>query len=87
MVFAHVVSLLSSNETGKFPIEYWVISFFFFKIFRHGHRNALEGYPNDPYKDEALYWPEGYGQLTNVKLNIFRFIETNCSTNNPNWFL
>ncbi|KAG4080083.1 hypothetical protein HA402_014523 [Bradysia odoriphaga] len=34
-------------------------------IFRHGHRNALESFPNDPYEDEEKYWPEGYGQLTN----------------------
>lgn len=43
-----------------------------FQIFRHGHRNALEGYPNDPYKDEATYWPEGYGQLTIVRILAVR---------------
>ncbi|KAJ6648315.1 Testicular acid phosphatase like [Pseudolycoriella hygida] len=34
-------------------------------IFRHGHRTTLESFPNDPYKDESKYWPEGFGQLTN----------------------
>lgn len=35
------------------------------KIFRHGDRTPVDPYPNDPWKDR-IYWPEGYGQLTNV---------------------
>lgn len=45
------------------------------QIFRHGDRNPIEPYPNDPYKNGS-YWPEGFGQLTNVSLfreiDIFR---------------
>lgn len=42
-------------------------------MFRHGERNILDTYPNDPYDDES-YWPEGYGQLTNVRANhIYQF--------------
>ncbi|KRX96549.1 Lysosomal acid phosphatase, partial [Trichinella pseudospiralis] len=31
-------------------------------IYRHGHRNPLGTYPNDPYKEDA--WINGYRQLT-----------------------
>ncbi|KAJ6635615.1 Testicular acid phosphatase like [Pseudolycoriella hygida] len=37
-------------------------------IFRHGERNILDAYPNDPYNDES-YWPEGFGQLTHEGKN------------------
>ncbi|XP_054273281.1 prostatic acid phosphatase-like isoform X1 [Macrosteles quadrilineatus] len=33
-------------------------------IFRHGEKNPTSSYANDPYK-ESLFWPEGWGQLTN----------------------
>ncbi|XP_031634102.1 prostatic acid phosphatase-like [Contarinia nasturtii] len=35
-------------------------------IFRHGQRNPLITYPNDPWKDEEQFWKEGYGQLINA---------------------
>merc|ERR1719369_675623 len=34
-------------------------------VFRHGDRNPVLFYPNDPYKDES-YWPEGPGMLTPI---------------------
>lgn len=40
-------------------------TYILYKIFRHGERNILYAYPNDPYEDES-YWPEGFGQLTLV---------------------
>lgn len=42
------------------------------KIFRHGQRNIEKTYPNDPWQSESLYWPEGFGALTNVgKQQVF----------------
>lgn len=38
-----------------------------FQIFRHGERNIERTYPNDPFQDEATFWPGGYGALTNVR--------------------
>nr|CAD7568394.1 unnamed protein product [Timema californicum] len=35
-------------------------------LFRHGDRAPTGSYPNDPYNDEAKYWPRGYGQLTEI---------------------
>nr|CAD7407095.1 unnamed protein product [Timema poppensis] len=35
-------------------------------LFRHGDRAPTGTYPNDPYNDEAKYWPRGYGQLTEI---------------------
>jgi len=32
-------------------------------IHRHGDRNPIKTYPNDPYGD-IKYWPDGWGQLT-----------------------
>lgn len=40
------------------------------KLFRHGDRNIIHTYPNDPWKDESN-WPAGFGQLTNVSKNKF----------------
>ncbi|XP_054267345.1 lysosomal acid phosphatase-like [Macrosteles quadrilineatus] len=34
-------------------------------LFRHGDRNIITDYPNDPNKNMS-YWPEGLGQLTNL---------------------
>lgn len=34
-------------------------------LFRHGDRTPIDPYPTDPYRNLS-YWPEGYGQLTNV---------------------
>lgn len=36
-------------------------------MFRHGDRTIVESYPTDPYKNET-YWPEGFGELTNVSV-------------------
>jgi len=33
-------------------------------IFRHGEKNPTSSYATDPYR-ESLFWPEGWGQLTN----------------------
>nr|BAN20384.1 acid phosphatase-1 [Riptortus pedestris] len=35
-------------------------------LYRHGARTPAEPYPNDPYKNESIYWPIGWGQLTNL---------------------
>lgn len=35
------------------------------QVFRHGDRNPIHLYPNDPYKNESN-WPEGFSQLTRV---------------------
>lgn len=35
-------------------------------MFRHGDRTPTECYPRDPYNNLS-YWPEGWGQLTNVR--------------------
>lgn len=45
-----------------------MIQFFrksYFKVHRHGNRNILFPYKNDPYKDEK-HWPEGFGELNKV---------------------
>lgn len=49
------------------------------KIFRHGDRAARFPYPNDMYKDKSD-WPEGWGQLTNVRFNIRIKKESKIST-------
>ncbi|XP_031634016.1 prostatic acid phosphatase-like [Contarinia nasturtii] len=38
-------------------------------IHRHGDRNPIRSYPNDPWKDEEQFWEEGFGQLTNIGIN------------------
>nr|CAD7260517.1 unnamed protein product [Timema shepardi] len=35
-------------------------------IYRHGARAPVYSYPNDPYLDQTVYWPRGYGQLTQL---------------------
>lgn len=45
---------------------------FFQQLFRHGARNIEFSYPNDPWANEQMYWPEGYGQLTDVSSNLNR---------------
>lgn len=34
-------------------------------LYRHGDRNIIEPYPNDPWKEKS-YWPEGFSQLTKI---------------------
>jgi hypothetical protein len=45
---------------------------------RHGDRNPIAPYPLDPHKDDPNYFPEGFGQLTNVGVkqtnNLGRFV-------------
>lgn len=52
-----------------FVILFVLIATVFFdenqQIFRHGDRTIRRTYNTDPYKDKA-YWPEDFGQLTNV---------------------
>lgn len=36
------------------------------QVYRHGDRTPLKSYPNDPYNNESVYWPQGPGQLTDV---------------------
>ncbi|KAG4071333.1 hypothetical protein HA402_004037 [Bradysia odoriphaga] len=60
-----MASTSSSNEENDTLI-------FAHVLFRHGARNIVAPYPNDPYKDE-IHWPEGFGQLTNVgKQQLYR---------------
>lgn len=44
--------------------------FLYLKIFRHGDRMIIDPYPNDPWKSQE-YWPNEFGQLTNVSLKCF----------------
>lgn len=37
---------------------------FLYQLHRHGDRTPFETYPGDKY--DISYWPEGWGQLTNV---------------------
>lgn len=50
-----------------FWLEMIFCVFVYAQICRHGNRNIVQAYPNDPYKDREKYWIEGFGQLTNVK--------------------
>lgn len=34
----------------------------------------MSSYPNDPFQDRDKYWPEGFGQLTNVCSFNFWFL-------------
>lgn len=48
------------------------------KIFRQGDRSPLkwETYPNDMYPPmEDGTWPDGLGQLTNVRKMIFLYLK------------
>ena len=36
------------------------------QLYRHGDRTPVTTYPTDPYNN-ASYWPDGWGQLTNVR--------------------
>lgn len=49
----------NSSETNDYKLIFAHI------IYRHGDRNPMESYPNDPYKDES-FWKNGFGALTNV---------------------
>lgn len=81
LIFAHIVSWIT------LPLHkiFWIwksniivnpnvlsILFHHMKIFRHGDRNTIDTYPNDPWRDESN-WPEGFGQLTNVSYNFHSF--------------
>lgn len=37
-----------------------------FVVHRHGDRTPVVLFPNDPYANESLYWPDGFGQLTSA---------------------
>ncbi|CAG7831534.1 unnamed protein product [Allacma fusca] len=47
-------------------------------IMRHGDRNPIAPFPLDPNKDNPDYFPEGFGQLTNVGVkqtnNLGKFV-------------
>lgn len=51
-------------------IDFFVKIKLFLKIFRHGDRTPVDPYPTDPYLN-LTYWPEGYGQLTDVCFEHF----------------
>lgn len=76
LIFAHVVcNLLYSLLLWLlfFGCMYILFDIFFHKqIFRHGDRNPIDPYPNDPYRNLS-YWPEGLGQLTNVSFTENRY--------------
>lgn len=44
------------------------------KLCRHADRNIEQTYPNDPFK-LMKYWPGGYGELTNVRIEFVRVHE------------
>lgn len=56
----------SSYSKLKPNIGNWV-AMMFFQVFRHGNRNPTEGsiWDGNSYNNASFY-PEGYGQLTNV---------------------
>lgn len=41
----------------------------FLQVYRHGDRMPIEPYAKDPWKD-IKYWPNDWGQLTNVSEKI-----------------
>lgn len=67
LLMAHTVSQREQYNSIKYskliPLS---------KIIRHGDRNLIYTCPTDPWKDPK-YWPEGFGQLTNVS-----FLNTKC---------
>ncbi|KRY51339.1 Lysosomal acid phosphatase, partial [Trichinella britovi] len=58
--YAVLICCLIKAQTVK--IENTSELIFTHVIYRHGHRNPLGTYPNDPYKEDA--WINGYRQLT-----------------------
>lgn len=67
LTFVHIVS--TQRNVNRNINKYHIFSFdcFIYQIYRHGDRNIVRSYPNDPFKNENTYWPEGFGQLTNVR--------------------
>lgn len=62
LIFAHIVSRLFVCIECAFISNMLTTNS---QIYRHGDRNIVMIYPNDPNKD-LIHWPGGYGQLTNV---------------------
>lgn len=71
LIFVHTVSKSRNKLIDRKFIVFLLILFElhwlleYLKICRHGDRNILLPYPNDPFKSEKL-WPGGFGELTNV---------------------
>nr|CAD7443698.1 unnamed protein product [Timema bartmani] len=71
MVFIKVVALLVGLSglqicCGSDDLESWGKLVLANVIYRHGARAPVTSYPNDPYLDQSVYWPRGYGQLTQL---------------------
>ncbi|XP_031632797.1 prostatic acid phosphatase-like [Contarinia nasturtii] len=58
-VAENLSEVTSENQSVKYELIFAQI------IHRHGERNVLKAYPNDPYANES-YWPGGFGELTKV---------------------
>lgn len=68
LIFAHVVRIFTLNSVFIYSISFLILFLsVVLQIFRHGERNIDNTYPNDPFKDE-IYWPGGFGALTNVSV-------------------
>nr|CAD7430232.1 unnamed protein product [Timema monikensis] len=71
MVFNKIVALLVGLSglqicCGSDDLESWGKLVLANVIYRHGARAPVYSYPNDPYLDQTVYWPRGYGQLTQL---------------------
>ncbi|XP_055307347.1 prostatic acid phosphatase-like [Sitodiplosis mosellana] len=50
---------LENSDLGEYELIFAHV------IYRHGDRNVMESYPNDPYNDEE-FWDNGFGGLSNL---------------------
>lgn len=51
--------------TPNIWLETLIFCFSDFQLFRHGDRTPADAYPTDEYQEK--YWPQGFGQLTQVQ--------------------
>lgn len=67
LIIVHLTNFINSVELSQSTSEDQSKDRLTFAhvICRHGDKNIVHSYPNDPYKDE-LNWPGGFGELTDV---------------------